>query len=390
VLGAGSWSSARTTNALNCWVISPTTIPLFFLSLFILCIWVHCSCLQTHQKRALDPITDGCEPLCGCWESNSGPLEEQSVFFPTEPSLQPPSLFLRQDFTINLRWHRWHQTQRSTYCLRPTPTLTQCLLSHSLLLFISTKSFYTGTFGNYKVKQCKSYNQNSRCYRVLHDGSVGMYLTYKNEKTGIIQTPPLKDLFILCTWVHCCYLLTHHKRASDLITDGCESPCGCWELNSGPLEEQTVLLTTESSLQPREFFYKRFFFKDLFIYLFIICKYTVAVFRRTRRGHQISLRVVVSHHVVAGIWTSDLQKSSRVLLPTEPSHQPENSYFKKKKKKKTGHWEAEGDGSLWVWGQPCLQSQSKTARAVSQRNPVSNKQTNKPPNQTTEYGGLSM
>ena len=22
------------------------------------------------------------------------------------------------------------------------------------------------------------------------------------------------------------------KRAPDLITDGCESPCGCWELNS--------------------------------------------------------------------------------------------------------------------------------------------------------------
>jgi hypothetical protein len=35
--------------------------------------------------------------------------------------------------------------------------------------------------------------------------------------------------------------------------------------------------------------------------LFIINKYTVAVFRCTRRGHQISLRVVVSHHVVAGI-----------------------------------------------------------------------------------------
>jgi hypothetical protein len=37
------------------------------------------------------------------------------------------------------------------------------------------------------------------------------------------------------------------------------------------------------------------------IYLFIICKYTVAVFRHTRRGHQISLQMVVSHHVVAGI-----------------------------------------------------------------------------------------
>jgi hypothetical protein len=57
-------------------------------------------------------------------------------------------------------------------------------------------------------------------------------------------------------------------------------------LNSGPLEEQPVL-----------FF---FFFKD-FIYLFIICKYTVAVFRHSRRGSQISLWMVVSHHVVAGI-----------------------------------------------------------------------------------------
>jgi hypothetical protein len=46
-------------------------------------------------------------------------------------------------------------------------------------------------------------------------------------------------------------------------------------------------------------FYQRlFFFKDLFI---IISKYTVAVFRHTRRGHQISLQMVVSHHVVAGI-----------------------------------------------------------------------------------------
>ena len=39
------------------------------------------------------------------------------------------------------------------------------------------------------------------------------------------------------------------KRAPDLNTGGREPPCGCWELNSGPLEEQAVLLTTESSLQ---------------------------------------------------------------------------------------------------------------------------------------------
>jgi hypothetical protein len=32
--------------------------------------------------------------------------------------------------------------------------------------------------------------------------------------------------------------------------DGCELPCGCWDLNSGPSEEQSVLLLTEPSLQP--------------------------------------------------------------------------------------------------------------------------------------------
>ena len=42
----------------------------------------------------------------------------------------------------------------------------------------------------------------------------------------------------------------HQNRASDPMTDGCEPPCCCWELNSGPLEEQSVLLTTETSLQP--------------------------------------------------------------------------------------------------------------------------------------------
>jgi hypothetical protein len=33
------------------------------------------------------------------------------------------------------------------------------------------------------------------------------------------------------------------------VIDGYELPCGCWELNLNPLEEQPVLLTTESSLQ---------------------------------------------------------------------------------------------------------------------------------------------
>jgi len=36
------------------------------------------------------------------------------------------------------------------------------------------------------------------------------------------------------------------------------------------------------------------------IYLFNVYEYTVAVFRHTRRGNQIPLQMVVSHHVVTG------------------------------------------------------------------------------------------
>jgi hypothetical protein len=52
--------------------------------------------------------------------------------------------------------------------------------------------------------------------------------------------------------------------------------------------------------------------KDLFI---IINKYTVTVFRQNKRGHQISLPVIVSHHVIDGIWTQDLQKSTQCSYP---------------------------------------------------------------------------
>jgi hypothetical protein len=56
--------------------------------------------------------------------------------------------------------------------------------------------------------------------------------------------------------------------------------------------------STSSQLKVRISFLNSisFFFKT---YLFIICKYIIAVFRHSRRGCQISLQMVVSHHVVA-------------------------------------------------------------------------------------------
>ena len=51
-------------------------------------------CFHVHQKRASDPITDGREPPCACWELSSGPLEEKPLLLTAGPSLQPLLLLL--------------------------------------------------------------------------------------------------------------------------------------------------------------------------------------------------------------------------------------------------------------------------------------------------------
>jgi len=52
--------------------------------------------------------------------------------------------------------------------------------------------------------------------------------------------------------VFCLNICLYTRRGhQDDITDGCEPPCGCWELNLGPLEGQFVLLTTEPFLRPK-------------------------------------------------------------------------------------------------------------------------------------------
>jgi hypothetical protein len=49
-----------------------------------------------------DLITGVCEPPCGCWDLNSGPAEEQSVFLPAEPPHQPPAMFFYKGQTVNI------------------------------------------------------------------------------------------------------------------------------------------------------------------------------------------------------------------------------------------------------------------------------------------------
>jgi hypothetical protein len=96
------------------------------------------------------------------------------------------------------------------------------------------------------------------------------------------------DLFILCMWVH--------TVAVQMVV-----VVGDWIFRTSACSDQLHSLSPYV-LRP----------KGSFI---IIHKYTVADFWHTRRGRQTSLQVVVSHHVFAGIWTQDLQKSSLCSYP---------------------------------------------------------------------------
>lgn len=53
---------------------------------------VPCACLVLDEARRGCPETEGTEgyePLCGCWESDQGHLEEQPMLLTAVPSLQP-------------------------------------------------------------------------------------------------------------------------------------------------------------------------------------------------------------------------------------------------------------------------------------------------------------
>jgi len=83
----------------------------------------------------------------------------------------------------------------------------------------------------------------------------------RQDPAGVRKAPASLEstfrhrIFFFKFILRCC-LHMHQKRAPDPITDSCEPPYVCWELNSGPLEEQLVLLTTEPSLQPLTASYK--------------------------------------------------------------------------------------------------------------------------------------
>jgi hypothetical protein len=81
----------------------------------------------------------------------------------------------------------------------------------------------------------------------------------------------IKGLYNHCLTVFSLILFIYDYYAA------CQKRAGCWELNSGPLEEQSVILTAEPSLQPpnpSSFIKKRKKPEDSQTHMYGICTYT--------------------------------------------------------------------------------------------------------------------
>jgi hypothetical protein len=51
-------------------------------------------------------------------------------------------------------------------------------------------------------------------------------------------------MYLFIIWKYIVAVFRHSRRGSQIsFTDGCEPPCDCWDLNSGPSEEQSGALT---------------------------------------------------------------------------------------------------------------------------------------------------
>jgi len=65
--------------------------------------------------------------------------------------------------------------------------------------------------------------------------------------------------------------------SSDTPEDGCEPPCGCWELNSGALEEQPVSALTSSHHVDLSLGFL-FLFLWGFLFCFVFCLFCFVLF----------------------------------------------------------------------------------------------------------------
>jgi hypothetical protein len=94
-----------------------------------------------------------------------------------------------------------------------------------------------------RQRHCVLQTWSYRCFRVTQPGCWEPKLHPLWELQQVLFFVFLRFIYLFHVWEYTVAVFRHTRRGHWIpITDGWELPCSCWELNSEPLEEQSVLL----------------------------------------------------------------------------------------------------------------------------------------------------
>ena len=153
-------------------------------------------------------------------------------------------------------------------CPSPKLMLTLCKASGSIV-FIFSCSVFTWFLqkAKYKCKSYRTYKRRLILFQCHSKYQVNLGLSSVSTTWRKISECNLGDVLMCCLFIYlmCACVFSRYVYLCTTIMPGalearkrlripwnwcfrsCELPCGCWELDPGRLEEQTVLLPAETS-----------------------------------------------------------------------------------------------------------------------------------------------
>lgn len=155
---------------------------------------------------------------------------------------------------------KWTEWKRQVPSWRPLILWGIILFSEQLMYCICAFLYECGMF--HLCKQATTEMPLLKLYWckklyvdfVLYQGRLIKIVSKYFAMVNLIHPFIKMSLFIthatFCLYACLCARGGHQIETPDLITEDYELPCGNWELNSNPLEEHPVLLTSEPPPQP--------------------------------------------------------------------------------------------------------------------------------------------
>lgn len=139
--------------------------------------------------------------------------------------------------------------------------------NHSYSLWLGIEARSGLQFSKYKENNSSGGPIQCWSWERVRFAISGLRSTHAGKHSLSLTTPqrrvpsPTSDFYFICiygcfncTFVcvpHACQVPTEVRREGysswNRRTKGCDQPCGCWQSNQGPLEDQPVFLTAKPS-----------------------------------------------------------------------------------------------------------------------------------------------